>query len=349
MRISFLLLFTLSIVAFGIISCSTEAADTPQANKKEIPKLPVDVKIVSLTALNQSEVIAGSIMPNREVEIMSEVTKKVVSVTYRDGSYVSKGQLLYKLDDADILAKIRQLNADLQLARINERRFASLLKTETVRQEEYDAALAKKLTLEASAQYLNAELSKTSIRAPFPGRIGISKVQVGALVSPGMSLATLQEQGSVKIQFSVSEKYLPLLQSGNTIFFSTQIADSMTARIVATEPGVDLASRNITVQAIADNPNGILRPGMSAKVYFKTSTNEAKSIILPTQSLIPGGNGYNVFVVKHGVAKITPVTISNRNEEEATIVSGLNHGDTVMVSNILRAMDGTPVQVINHQ
>lgn len=333
----------------GVVACSSQAADTPGQNKTETPKLPVDVTVVTPTNKENAEVIAGSIVPNREVEIMSEVTKKITAVTYKDGGFVSSGQLLYKLDDADILAKIRQLHAELQLARINERRFAALLKTETVRQEEYDAAFAKKQTLEASAQYLQAELSKTSIRAPFSGRIGISKVQNGALVSPGIPLVTLQEQGSVKIQFSIAEKYLPLLKTGNPILFSTELQDSLQATVVATEPGVDQASRNITVQAIAANPSGSLKPGMSAKVHFKTSSEQAKSIILPTQSLIPGGKGYNVFVVKNGVAKLTPVTIANRNEEEAIISSGLTTGDSVMVSNILRAMDGTPVQVVNHQ
>ncbi|HEV7329465.1 MAG TPA: efflux RND transporter periplasmic adaptor subunit [Flavisolibacter sp.] len=349
MKINLSPFYAAVILTVGFAACSTQAADKPQTNNTETPKLPVDVHVVSLTALNNSETIAGSLMPNLEVEIMSEVTKKVVSVAYTDGSFVSKGQLLYKLDDADILAKIRQLHAELQLARINEKRFAALLKTETVRQEEYDAALAKRQTLEASAQYLQAELSKTYIRAPFSGKIGISKVQRGALVSPGVPLVTLQDNRRIKVQFNVSEKYLPLVQTGRRIFFSTELTDSIAATVMATEPGVDPASRNITVQAVADNAKGKLKAGMSARIYFSTTTENARSIILPTHSLIPSGNGYSVFVVKNGMAKMTPVTIGDRNEEEATILTGLASGDTVMVSNILRAMDGTPVQIVNQQ
>jgi len=65
--------------------------------------------------------------------------------------------------------------------------------------------------------------------------------------------------------------------------------------------------------------------------------------------LIPDGNGYSVFVVKNGIAKLTPVTIGNRNESEVIIKSGLQTGDSVMVSNTLRAADGAPVAIVSHK
>ncbi len=86
---------------------------------------------------------------------------------------------------------------------------------------------------------------------------------------------------------------------------------------------------------------------MSAKVYFNTSADNEKGIMIPTEALIPGENGYSVFVVKNGLAKITPVTLNNRNEHEAQIGSGINNGDTVMVSNLLRAADGVPVTIVS--
>ena len=339
------------LISVVSISCSSKAAiETQKSAPAAIPKLPVDVKVVKAEALNEKEVIAGSLVPNREVAVMSEVTKKVSSILFRDGSYVSKGQVLYKLDDADILARINQLSADLSLAKINERRLHELLKTETVRQEEYDAALAKLQTLEASRDLLHVEISKTYIQAPFSGKAGISKVHVGALVSPGIELVNIQEQGSIKIQFRISEKYLPVVKTGTKIKFSTELNELLhTATVVATEPGVDMESRNITVQAIANNPAGILKPGMSVKVHFNTTSNGAKAFLVPTQALIPNGKGYSVYVVKQGMAKMTPVAIANRNENEATITSGVNNGDTVMISNILRAMDGTPVQIVSNK
>jgi membrane fusion protein (multidrug efflux system) len=225
-----------------------------------------------------------------------------------------------------------------------------LLKTETVRQEEYDIASAKLQSLQAAQNILYVELSKTSIRAPFPGIIGISKAFAGSLVSPGMPLVSLQEQAILKIQFTVSEKYLPLVKTGNKIQFNTELNDEKSdATVVSTEASVDMQSRNITVQATLVNTGNKLKAGMSAKIYFKSSGEDAKGIFVPTEALIPGGNGYSVFLVKNGAAKITPVTIANRNDKEAQISNGINNGDTVMISNILRAGDGMPVSIVSNQ
>jgi membrane fusion protein (multidrug efflux system) len=344
----------LSLLAFAGILLSS-CADSNAKTKKETgplapQKLPVDVIVVKSTTLNQLDVIAGSILPNRTVEIMSELPKKITAVSFKDGSYVRQGQVLYKLDDADVRAKLRQLEAELNLARINEHRLNELLKTETVRQEEYDIALAKLQSLQAAKDILAVELSKTFIRAPFSGIAGITKVYTGAIVGPGMPLVSLEEQETLKVQFSVSEKHLALVQTGNKIQFSTELSDEMfTATVASTEASVDPQSRNIIVQAIATGIGGKLKAGMSARVYFKTSGQHARGISIPTESLIPGGNGYSVFVIKNSTARLTPVTISNRNEKEAIISIGLSNGDTVMTSNILRAADGVPVTVVTNR
>lgn len=345
-----LFLATVSI-AIAAVACSSKGADAKQSETKQGPApvgLPIDAIVADETSLNQTETVAGSIVPNRTVDVMSELPKKISKVAFNDGSYVSQGQMLYKLDDADIRAKLRQLQAELNLAQINEHRLFELLKTETVRREEYDIALAKLQSLQAAQEILQVELSKTSIRAPFSGVIGISKVFAGTLVSPGMPLATIQEQGILKIQFTVSEKHLPLVKVGSKILFRTELnKDQLTATVVSTEAGVDMHSRNITVQATTLNAGGKLKAGMSAKVYYKTSAENAKGILIPTEALIPGGNGYSVFIVKNNAARITPVSITNRNEKEAFISSGISKGDTVMISNILRAADGAPVSLVS--
>jgi len=336
---------TISVI---LVACSSKAADNNQAEATAPSALPVDVIIAKETLLHQSETVAGSIVPNRTVDIMSELPKKITAVSFKDGSVVNQGQVLYKLDDADIRARLWQLQADLNLARISENRFRELLKTETVRQEEYDIALAKLQSLQAGQQILQVELSKTFIKAPFSGIIGITKAYAGTLVSPGMPLVSLQEQGTVKIQFTVSEKYLPLVKTGSKIQFTTELGDErLAATIVSSEASVDMQSRNITVQATAVNTSGKLKGGMSAKVYFNTSAEHEKGILVPTEALIPGGKGYSVFIIKNGAAKITPVSISNRNEQEALISSGLTNGDTVMISNLLRASDGMPVSAVS--
>lgn len=338
----------LILVSLVIISCGTKA-ETPNKPARQIeasPALPVDIMVVRGASLLQEEIMAGSISPSREVIITSEIAKKVAYVAFKDGSYVTQGQLLYKLGDADIRARIRQLQAELNLAKTNEQRMASLLKTETVRQAEYDETLMHLQSLVAEQDGLFVTLSKTEIRAPFSGMIGITKVYAGAFVTPGAPMVELQDQASVKLNFSVSEKYLPLVKLGSKVKFTTEVAkDTFTASITATEPGIESQNRSFPLQAVAPNYSKLIKPGMSAKVMFNTAP-DTKGITVPTEALIPNGNGYSVFVVKNGSAAITPVVISNRNESEAIITKGLNDGDSVMISNILSAADGMRVQVV---
>ena len=340
----------LGLVALSaaLLGCSTKAADTSGLNASQVNRLPVDVKVVKASPLVQEETVAGSVLPNREVTIMSEVAKKVVSIAFRDGSRVKKGQLLYKLDDSDILARLKQAQAELSLARLSEGRLAQLLKNESVRQEEYDVAATTLQSLSASEEILKVELSKSTIHAPFSGVIGITKVEIGSLVGPGMPLVTLQEQENVKVEFTVPEKYIDYVKAGKKIHFSASSnSEKFLAKISATESGIDIQSRTITVHAMASNGNGALRPGMSARIYLSTVSDDAKGFSLPTESLIPSAQGYSVFKVKNGMAKMTSVTLGNRNESEALITSGLIDGDTVMISNILRSGDGTPVQIMS--
>jgi membrane fusion protein (multidrug efflux system) len=331
------------------------ACDSNQEKKQKmaaaaganVSKLQVDAIVVSEENLDQEEVIVGSMAPYREVEIVSEIAQKIVQVSFQEGGHVSKGQLLYKLNDADLKARLKGLNSELKLARLNEQRISNLLKTETVNQQQYDETAVKLQALEAQRELLQVELNKTEIRAPFSGKIGISNLDPGSFVSPGIALVSLQDQGTVKINFSVPEKYLPLVKTGNKINFTTALSDQQqTASIQATEPGLNAQNRSLRVQANAANPEGKFRAGLSVKIHFPTSAKNAKAISLPTEALIPSGEGYSVFVFQNGLAKSKPVSIGNRTETSAIITSGLNNGDSVIVSNLLRLGDGMPVQAV---
>ena len=266
------LLFTTGI----LVSCGSGNA-TPAAESSvpvNQPRIPVDIAILAEKSVEQSEIIAGSVIPNREVQVMSELSRKIVAVAFKDGGYVRKGQPLYKLDDADIKAKIRQLQAELNLALINESRLKQLLKSEAVRQEEYDGAFAKLEMLKATEDLLKVELEKTRIPAPFSGSIGINKAHVGSLVTPGTPLVNLIEQNPVKIRFSIPEKYSDIVKPGKKILFTTEFGTNKEqATIIAVEPLVEMSSRNVTVEAIAKNEKGKEVLHLEAKNVSKNSVS----------------------------------------------------------------------------
>lgn len=323
---------------------SSEEAATASA---DISKLPVDIIVAQEQLLNHEEVVVGTMLSYREVSIVSEIPQKITKVAFTDGSYVSKGAELYTLNDAEIRSRIKQVMAELELAKLNKDRLANLLKTEAVRQQEYDEAFMRFESLSAQHELLLVDLAKTSIRAPFSGKIGISKVHLGAYVTPGTAMVMLQDQGQIKISFSVPEKHIPLIHVGDQIRFMSELSDqTYTATISATEPSLDAQGRSLQVQAITSNPNGKFRAGLSAKVYFRVSDKGAMGTLIPTEALSPGEKNYTVFIIQNGLAKPTEVSISKRTEKDAVITSGIASGDSIIVSNILRLGDGIPVQAV---
>ncbi len=344
--------FAILIPLLGIllIACENKAEMLPTATgtaRPEESRLPVDIIVAQEELLDHEEAVVGTMTSYREVSIVSELPQKINLVAFKDGSYVGQGAVLYTLNDADIRSRLKQVGAELELAQLNKERMSNLLKTETVRQQEYDEAFMRLRSLEAQQDLLRVELSKTIIRAPFSGKIGISKVHLGAYVTPGAELVMLQDQSSIKIIFSVPEKYLPLIQMGNKVRFTSELSgQEYLASISATEPGLDAQSRSLLVQAITNNTGGHFRAGLSAKVYFRVTNKGAKGVLVPTEALTPGEKGYTVFVIKNGVAKPVEVIISNRTETDAVITSGITNNDSIIVSNMLRLGDGTPVKAI---
>lgn len=332
-----------------LIACESklekQTGETATANP-DASKLPVDIIIAQEQLLNHEEAVVGTMMSNREVSIVSELPQKITKVAFKDGTYVSQGAVLYTLNDGDIRSRLKQVGAELELAQLNKERMGNLLKTETVRQQEYDEAYMRFRSLEAQQDLLHVQLAKTVIRAPFSGKIGISKVYLGAYVTPGAELVMLQDQSNIKINFSVPEKYLPLIQIGDKVRFTSELSDQEHVAIIsATEPGLNAQGRSLQVQAITNNDSGHFRAGLSAKVYFSVTSKGAKGILVPTEALAPGEKGYTVFVIKNGVAKPVDVTISNRTETDAVLTSGITKNDSIIVSNMLRLGDGTPVKV----
>ena len=132
--------FLYGVLSVVVISCTESAGKNLQSDgtSMEVNKLPVDVIEAKELELKQEEILVGTVVPIQEIAVVSEISQKISTIAFENGDYVRKGQLLYKLNDADLRAKQKELNAALKLASLNEQRYSSLLSTETIRQQEYD-------------------------------------------------------------------------------------------------------------------------------------------------------------------------------------------------------------------
>jgi len=301
--------------------------------------------VVSPQEFANSLSVTGSIEANEQVEIRSQVAGLVRSISFQEGSSVRKGQVLVKIDDAELRAQLAQAQTRKALAAENERRAGLLLQKEAISREEYDVARAELQTAQAQIQLVQAQLAKTSIIAPFSGKIGLRAISVGSFLSPETVVANLVQTDPVKITFAVPEKYSSQVKPNTAFTFTVSgLPDKHTAIVYAIEPNIEAATRTLQLRARAANPAGQLVPGAFANVQLPLTVIK-DALLVPTEAVIPIQNGKKVFVSQGGKAKEVVVETSTRTEKDLLVTAGLNPGDTVLTTGIMTLKEGSPVKV----
>lgn len=315
------------------------------AGRKGGMKISVNGFVVMPGKLNDRIVSTGTVLANEEVQLRSEVSGKITKLLIKEGSYVRKGTLLVKINDADLQAQLAKANYRLQLAKDKEYRQKMMLKREAISQENYDAALNELQTTQADIQLIKAQIDKTEIRAPFDGIVGLKAVSEGSYISPADKIATLQSINPVKIDFSIPEKYYSTVKTGTQINFRIQGSDKLfNGKIYAVEPKIDPNSRSLQIRAICRNDKSEIYPGAFANIEIVLrEINNA--LMIPTQALVPDFKGQKVFVAKNGRAVQTPVITGIRQESLIQITDGLSQGDTVITTGLLQLRPNMPVKI----
>lgn len=289
--------------------------------------------------------LSGSIEANEQVEIRSEVSGIVETINFIEGSNVNKGQVLFKVNDIELRAQLAQASTKEGLASENERRAELLLKKEAISQEEYDLARADFKSAQSQTQLIRAQIGKTSVKAPFSGKIGLRSISPGTYITPSILVAKLVNIGKLKITFSIPEKYASQVkQNSNLTFTVAGSSKKYTAKIYAIEPEVEVATRTLQVRAIADNKDGKLLPGTFANVELALDIIK-DAIVVPTEAIVPIQNGKKVFISSGGKAKEIIVETATRTDANILILSGLKAGDTVITSGVMSMKNDAPVKV----
>ena len=307
--------------------------------------LQVDGIIVKNSDFSNDLEITGTIDANESVALRSEVSGLVTNINFREGSNVSKGTLLIKINDRDIQAQLQDALTKQRLSATNENRSRQLLEKGAISQEEYDTSQADLASLKSQTQLIRAQLAKTSIYAPFSGKIGLRSISVGEYLTPATTIANLSSINPVKISFAVPEKYMGQILVNSEISFTTDASGkNFTGKVFAIEPGINTQTRTLQIKAMAPNASNELLPGSFAKI--KLSLNTAKNAIqIPNEAIVPVLKGKTVFISKNGKAQQVTVTSSTRTDENIVITSGLKVGDTVLTTGAMALKPGAPVKV----
>jgi membrane fusion protein, multidrug efflux system len=338
LSISKIFLLFLLAIAF---SCKNKKKEEPK--KTPTPPVNVDVMLASTKHVNNEIEVSGNVLPFELVEIQPEISGRVVYLNVPDGKYVAKGATLAKINDAELQAQLQKSKSQLSLATKTVERYRKLLDVGGINKADYDAAVNTVNNINADIQLLHAQIQKTIVRAPFSGVLGLRKVSMGAYITPQISIATLQQNDKVKIDFTVPDIYANLIKNGLELSILSNANDyRRTAIVIAKESSVNTETRNLKVRAVLGGEP--ISPGSFVKVMLDAS-NGADKIVVPTNAIIPDARSKKVIVVKNGTAKYTDVETGIRTSNGVEIISGLNVGDSVVVSGVLFAKPNAAVKV----
>lgn len=286
---------------------------------------------------------SGTLLPDEEVELSFETSGKIVSINFREGTQVRKGELLAKVNDRHLQAQLLRLQAQKRLAEDREFRQRTLLSRDAISQESYDQVVTELETLDADIQLVQARIAETELRAPFDGIIGLRYLSEGGYANPSARLARLIKISPLKIEFFIPERYSGEVAPGFPIEFTVDgQSDVFHAEVYAVEPKVDIRTRTIVARALYPNSDEELKPGRFAAITLQLSETP-DAIAIPTQALIPEMDGDKVFVYRNGKAESVMVRTGLRTQSQIQITEGLAFGDTLLTTGVMQLRHGMEV------
>ncbi|MCC6288077.1 MAG: efflux RND transporter periplasmic adaptor subunit [Chitinophagaceae bacterium] len=335
----------------SLFACSQKKEEKKTAITQPAPSrnrpVQADAYVVKARPISEDIQVAGSLAPAEGTDIRPEISGRVVSINFREGSFVKKGTLLVKLFDEDLQAQLKKLEVQLAINEKTVERYNELIKIQGISQQEVDLSQLQVNNNKADIQLVKVNISKTEIRAPYDGRIGLRNVSLGAYVSPTDIIATIRQVNQLKLEFTVPEKYSNAFKPGKQITFSIDGADKkFQATVLATEYFIDANTRSLTVKGIVKSNDPALVPGAFAKVDLDLDKND-NAIIIPTQAVIPLSRGKQVIVYKKGVPDFVTVTTGIRDSAYVQVLSGVSLGDTVLTSGLMAVKPNSQVQLSN--
>jgi membrane fusion protein (multidrug efflux system) len=326
------------------IACGCGSAPDAAQKKSEQP-VPVETAVVASEDVDVTVKAVGTLEAEQAVKVQPKRAGRIVELLMAEGTRVTAGTVLARLEDHDVRARLDQARAAATEAEVRERNAArqhertrALLSQGIAAQQQYDdlkaerdRALAALDVARANIAFAEAELADTVIVAPFDGVVGRQLVDRGAYVKQGDTLTTIVDADPVEIVFAVPERHAPELRTGQDVGVTvTSHGDrGFPGKVTFIDPEVDPVNRTVTVKAVLPNPELALRPGQFATVAL-TLAHHANAAVVPEEALVPSGDDVLLYVVRDGKAEARRVTVGVRLPGRAEIAHGVAAGDVIV-------------------
>ena len=348
-------LVTLTLVAIVIIAAVAGRAlfggsvpgDSPTAEggrPGQMPPMPVDVDSARRGSVVDAVRATGRIEAVQAVELRPDEQGRIVELLFEEGQAVAAGTPLVRIDDAMLRAHRERAIADRDLARQQLERVQRLRAQNAASPADLERAEAGARSAEAGLAVLELQIERSTVRAPFAGRVGQRFVSAGDYATIGTRLLTLQTTDPQRAVIEVPERHAANLRRGQTVEFTVAAQPGRVFHAVVDfiDPVVQPASRTIVVKARAPNGGQLLKAGMFIEARLATATR-AGAIVVREDAIQPLRTANVVWAVVDGRASRRVVQLGTRSQGVVEILSGVQAGEQVVVGGLERMGEGMPV------
>lgn len=342
---------------------ASKPADTAAGQRAAGPPLVVEIAPVRAGTVTEKAEAVGTARANESLVLTAKQTGFVASFAFEEGQFVKAGQPLVELDASGFSTRERKADADqarndLDQAMANRddarqklERARQLKATGAITQAKVDeleqtlrATEARVRSAEARARSLEARLDDVRIIAPFDGRVGMRQVSVGTLLLPGTAITSLDDLSRIKLDFSIPENYVAKLRPGLAVYarssaYATRVFEG---KVTVIDTRVDPVTRAVRVNALFDNRDEALKPGMFITVELALEKRD-NALLIDEEALVPEGARQFVFAVRDNRAVRVEVKLGMRQQGSVEVVEGLKAGDQVIVRGTSRVRPNQPV------
>jgi RND family efflux transporter MFP subunit len=339
------LILSLNLGLAALLAGCTGRADEPQpaapSSRPAVSHAPVaEVRLMSVPLRVE---VTGQVAAAVQATLSSQIRATVQALPVREGTTVSKGRLLVRLDDRDLRANLSRAEAELDNARVQLTRMETLFAEESVAKQELDNARRAFKVAEAGRQAAAAQLSYAVITAPFDAVVTEKKVEVGELASPGQPLLKLENPKRLRLEATVAEGDLKAAARGASIAILIDAlgAVPLQGTVAQVLPTGDPATHTFLVKVDLPPTEGV-KSGMFGRMQLETGSRD--TLVAPRAAIVERGGLTGVFVVgADRVARLRWIKVGRAVGEQMEVLSGLNVHEQVLADGA-KGADGAPVQ-----
>jgi membrane fusion protein (multidrug efflux system) len=307
---------------------------------------PIPVTTVRLQPETFSERIAaiGTVKARESITVTAKVSELVEQVHFDSGDEVRAGAPLITLSDRQQRAALSEAQAAADEAERLYRRQSELAQQQLIARSQLDTQRATRDAANARVAQIRAQLADRVIRAPFPGVLGLRQVSPGALITPGIAIATLDDISAVFVDFSLPEAQLSVVAPGRGIGGRAAAfpGRDFAGTVETIDARIDPATRAATVRARIPNPERLLRPGMLINVELPGA--ERRALLVPEIAVVQvGRESYLYRVAADDSVEQIEVTVGARGGGKAEILSGAAAGDRIVVDGTGKLRPGAKI------